>query len=465
MMSPTRLLSLCALSLCALSCADGDDVAAGETLVETQLSSTLKVSARGASMSSARRVGALRGVLPTLGAAEAFVVPLHMRSLDARVDLQSSSCERALVIFELSQRPLHISARARPYLEALPVNAQELSAALTGLSFSLDPNEPRWDPLGGVQELPLRGAGAVSRWGVLISRAERLARPLSDEELRRVEEALAGADVSPSAPPATPPCSEAFSLEGATPLSLVTRLRAPRRSSDALTLAVVSDLRAGDARLDALISSLNAAQVDAVVLNGGLLSTTSGVTPAARAARLSALERVWLALPSAADLRDAGDGEWARLFGDRYALIEAGDVRLVALSVSEPFDDESRQQVSRWSGDAPLVWRGAPAPLRRLLLTPRPLSPSGQRDPVESRSALMRFLDEVSASGFTRLFTVGAQEPHHALKGAPLPSFSSTGEWAELRLSTRCAAEIAEMAETPETPETPECWTLTRRAP
>ncbi|MBM4293220.1 MAG: hypothetical protein FJ138_18935 [Deltaproteobacteria bacterium] len=249
------------------------------------------------------------------------------------------------------------------------------------------------------------------------------------------------------AAPALLPCAEAVLAERDAPLSYVTRLRAPPLDSEALTVAVVSGVRARDPRLGALTRALNDSAIDATLWSGGALSAEGG---AGEEGRLSALARPWFALPTPSELRAVGLAAWAARFGDPYVTLEAGETRLVALSVAPPFDGSERLQVSRWGGDAPLVWRDGPAPRARLLLTPTPLSTASVTRPLEARAPLIRFLDEVSASGFRQLLTVGAQEPHHGLELVSLPSFGEEGgEWVELRLALRCPAEGGCLTVTP----------------
>lgn len=444
----------CALAVCCCALVACDTPPQSDTLNATTLTlsgdlqgSALQASALGASISAKRSAPAILHALPELGAAEAFVVDLHLTSLDARLDLQSRLCERAIVIFELSQRAEGVLASARPYLESIPVSAQSLTETLTGLSLSRDPHEPLWTPMGEVRAVEVSRAAGGARLGFLISRSERLARPLSAGELARAEGALLasveGVTAGEVTPP--PPCVEALTDDPA-PLTLLTRLRLAPQSPRALTLAVISDLRATDERLSRLTEALNASQIDGVIFNGGALSSgagrpLSGPAASARVGALGALTRPWFALPSVAELGALGEGAWGALLGGGTVVVEAGETRLVALAVSAPFDGAARAQLTRWGGDSPLVWEGGPTPLQRLMLTPTPLSPLDAASPLEPRAPLVRFLDEVAASGFTRLISMGAQEPHGALQTLSIPSFAREGQWVELSLLSACDAE------------------------
>jgi hypothetical protein len=441
-----------------------------ETLIESgrqlaQLSPTLKVSTKGASILSAQSHFDL-----TSNEVLFYKVKILPQSLDYQIDLEDRGCHTPPIRIELAHQHQNISGVWRPYLATLPDGLSALANLTTG-DWSLDLNTPNWTPLSPAKSLPaskdLIGHWA---WWVSMSRGAERAQINSLQERSKLEElyqesssALQADSESEGIDQLSAPCGMFSVSEQLSPVDrpLVIRHRLYREldegdSEDHEQRFAVWHSPLSDAQLvERVVEEINRSNIQFSLILGNLTSVDDEAALSNIREGLSSLDVPWMITPGPHDASFVSSGQWSALFGATDFAFDTRFARVGMLNTA--MNQVNREQyalMKTWTSTRPLTWTSEARPPLTLLFTAlSPLKGPEMSRALETQFEGVHFLTQIQKNGVFSLFTTGTsfQISHQEVNiqqviVPPLHQSSAEGhpQWLEVILSARCELSLVD---------------------
>ena len=438
------------------------------TLIEpgrqlAQLSPTLKVSTKGASILSAQSHFDLSSDEVLF-----YKVKILPQSLDYQIDLEDTGCHTPPIRIELAHHPENIAGIWRPYLATLPDGLSAL-ANLTVGDWSLDSNTPNWTPLGPSNPLPF-SKDFIDHWAwwVSMSRgAERAQINSLQERLKlealyqesssaiQIESEIEGLDHS-YAPCGMFSVSEQLSSVDR-PLvirhRLYRQLEAPHLEGHELRFAVWHSPLSDAQIVEHVVEEINQSNIQFSLILGNLTALDDEAALSKMREPLSSLDAPWMITPGPQDAPLVSSGQWSSIFGATDFAFDAQFARIEMLNTAiNQVNKEQYALMDAWTSTRPLIWASEASPPLTLLFTAlSPLKGAEMSRALETQFEGVHFLTQIQKNGVFSLFTTGSsfqvsrQEVNiQQVIVPPLhqTSAESPPQWLEVILSARCESSL-----------------------
>tara|TARA_B100001093_G_scaffold344292_2_gene329057 strand:+ start:24 stop:1205 length:1182 start_codon:yes stop_codon:yes gene_type:complete len=298
-----------------------------------------------------------------------------------RIDLQSRTCTPSVVHLEITHAgPSLPEGQFRVFFDELDPVLEATRTSLAGVTqLEVDADSPDWTPLGDTRLFdlePVSDTPRKLRWTACLDRVNRYAKLIAGHT------DFSGCNFPETSLTASA-CGEASTQNNQNVASgnFVVRHRVKWPVSRRTTLAVWGSDYGDEINQAKLVSALNAARPDILILNGD-------ITKMGTAAELersvdffdSQLDIPWVATLGDRDVINSGSIEYINRIGSSTFAFDLGPTRVIILdSADQALGLDARTQLNTWLTQSSLGWSAA-APSHHLIVTHvPPFDPSGHR--------------------------------------------------------------------------------------
>lgn len=420
----------------------------------TQMSATLTVKTRGAAITLSQSAKDQKH----------HILKVTPYAPDLVIDLEHTGCAIERVHLLIPQHLPYATIQIRPYLGGQDERNRTFQNSLQGLTWTQDPSTIGWTPIDKIQNsqfvfptaheslisLELRRNSAyVQQINDQDPLMQDLLKVLSSERSLQ-DRALPTLE---SLPP-SPPCTTLNSDQALSSAPLIVRLSfnlydqsllTPERdpSNQQTQMGILSGIRWSEDRntqVQQLISELNEAQLDLVILLGDLTQGHTLYEIEGLRRTLGTLISPWVTTIGNEDAW-LDDQNWYENLGFNSFGFDRGALRIgVMNTIKESVGREERALIQRWGKDEHLLWTHLPSPQVRLLLSHHPFLPKNKDR--GQRAEAIKLLNLTLENKITHLLSALEGEIHPGLKQIKVPDLIHDQAWLKLVFSENCDQQI-----------------------